>query len=101
LSKKFAALFFSLTVVILSTSIFVHDMSINFYTALRFLQFVVPSAVVMGVLGYFMGKIFEKSHHKGNKLPHSTPSKAQLNIDDLLNKSDKDPKLSGEKDQDI
>jgi hypothetical protein len=66
-------------------------MSINFYTAVRFLQFVVPASIVMGFLGFIIGKIFEKGHNKKEELPPwSSSSKAQFNIDDLLNSSDKD-----------
>lgn len=84
MSKKIASLFFSLTVVILGTRIFVDNLSIDFYTAIKFLQFVLPASIVMGVFGYFIGKILGKSNKGGRYSKFSSP-KAQFDIDDLIN----------------
>ena len=86
MSKKIASLFFSLTVVILGTRIFIDNLSIDFYTAIKFLQFVLPASIIMGIFGYFIGKILEKSKRIGQP-SNLGSSKAQFDIDDLINMS--------------
>ena len=66
-AKRFSGMLASLTTFLCALIIFVRSAEINLDVLLYALSIIVPAALITGVLGYYIGKIFD-STRKGQKL---------------------------------
>lgn len=63
-SKRFCGMLASLTTFLCSLIIFVKSETITLNVLIHALSIIVPAAFVTGVLGYYMGKIFDSTRKK-------------------------------------
>jgi hypothetical protein len=65
--KKIAAAFASLAFVIISVLVIFTGESLNIYSITSALTKSIPASFALGVLGYFMGSIFDNKKKKSTK----------------------------------
>lgn len=58
--KRLAAIFASFAILVYGSASLLQDMAINYYTVLNSLEKVIPSAFILGVLGWVTGMILDK-----------------------------------------
>lgn len=63
-AKRFSGMLASLTTFLCSIIIFVKSSEITLDVLLYALSIIVPAAVLTGVLGYYIGKIFDSTRKK-------------------------------------
>lgn len=83
LAGKFAGILSSFTLLIVGSIVLLRAMSLDFDTVLYALKLALLGSIVAGFLGYSIGKVFETSHKKAEKMM-KTNKNADLLIDDLL-----------------
>lgn len=66
-AKRFSGMLASLTTFLCALIIFVRSAEINLSVLLYALSIIVPAALITGILGYYIGKIFD-STRRGKKL---------------------------------
>lgn len=69
--KRLAAIFASFTILIMGTASLMQSMSFDYYSVLGTLSKVIPSAFILGCLGWVMGMILDKPK-KSHRIPYST-----------------------------
>lgn len=62
--KRLAALFVSFSILIMGTGSLTRSMSIDYYTVLNTLTKVIPSCIIMGLLGWVMGMILDQPRRR-------------------------------------
>lgn len=62
--KRLAAIFASLTVLIMGTASLIESMAIDYYTVLNTLEKIIPASIIIGSLGWVMGMILDKPKRK-------------------------------------
>lgn len=85
LAGKFAGLFASSTLLIIGSIVLLKAMSLDYGTVIYACKFSISAAAVTGILGYFIGKIFENVHIDKNTAKYAKKDKKTL-TDDIINK---------------
>lgn len=62
--KRLAAIFVSLTVLVMGTASLLESMSLDYYSVLGTLQKVLPASLALGSLGWVMGMILDKPRNR-------------------------------------
>ena len=83
LAGKFAGLFSSSTFLIIGSVVLLKAMSLDYAVVLNACKWSFAAASVAGLIGYHMGKIFEKSNYTHDK-PTPVKKNQDLLIDDIL-----------------
>jgi len=69
--KRLAAIFVSLTILIMGAASLMENMTIDYYSVVDTLQKVIPASIVLGGLGWVMGMILDKPKTRGRKKSYS------------------------------
>lgn len=69
--KRLAAVFASLSILVIGSMSLFESMSIDYYSVVATLQRVIPASIIMGGLGWVMGMILDKPKKKGSSIGYS------------------------------
>jgi len=82
LSRKIAALFIALTALIVSSFVFILNWDISVSTLILAFQIILPASLVMGFLGFLVGRVLESS--KTDDVVIFENNARQSYVDDIL-----------------
>ena len=82
MSRKIAALFIALTALIVSSFVFILNWDISVSTLILAFQIILPASLVMGFLGFLVGRVLESS--KTDDVVIFENNARQSYVDDIL-----------------
>ena len=65
--KRLAAIFVSISILIMGTASLLESMSLDYYSVLGTLEKIIPASVILGGIGWVMGLILDSPPKKAKK----------------------------------